>query len=146
MIRELSSQKAVASIFMLSILLTVSNVANSHDDSGSLPVTCSHKYASGGSYVFSQVFFSWSEKNLIKHDLINFDAEKGDNLDVVMDLTIASGEVIQHADRKWYWITDGKFNDSQNWITVESAESPETIAEMKKRIGNYPKVSCRVLL
>ena len=146
MIRELSFQKAVAYTFMLSVLLTASNVANSHDETDTLPVICSHKYTSAGQYVFSQVFFSWSKKNLKKHDAINFDVEKGDFFDVVMDLEIASGEVIQNADRKWYWIKDGKFNDSQNWITLDDAETPETIAEMKKRIGNYPKVSCRIIL
>jgi len=146
MIRELSFQKAVAYTFMLSVLLTVSNVANSHDESGALPVTCSHKYVSAGPYFFSQVFFSFSEKNLNEHSAINYDAEKGDYFNVVMDLEIASGEVIQNADRKWYEIKEGKFSMMQNWITLEDAETPEAIADMKKRIGSYPKVSCKIIL
>jgi len=144
MIRELSFQKAVAYTFMLSVLLTVSNVANSHDESGALPVTCSHKYVFDK---FSQVFFSFSEKNLNEHDAINYDAEKGDFFNVVMDLKTASGEVVQHADRKWYEINEGKFfMGSNNWITLESAKTPEAFADMKKRLGSNPKVVCKILL
>jgi len=144
MIRKLSFQKAVAYIFMLSVLLMASNVANSHDESGALPVTCSHKYV----YGFSQVFFSFSEKNLNEHDVINFDVDGGDYFNIVMDLKTASGEVVQHADRMWYEINEGKFGmgSGSNWITLESAKTPEAFADMKKRLGSNPKVVCKILL
>ena len=142
MTSEFSFQKAVAYIFMLSVLLTVSNVANSHDESGELSVNCSHKYV----YGFSQVFFSFSEQNLNAHDAINFDAKKGDYFNLVVDLKTASGEVIQHADRKWYTIIEGQFGMQSNWITLESADTPEELTDMKKRLGSNPKVVCKILL
>jgi len=63
-----------------------------------------------------------------------------------VDLKTASGEVIQHADRKWYTIIEGQFGMQSNWITLESADTPEELTDMKKRLGSNPKVVCKILL
>lgn len=116
-----------------------------HDESSLLSTDCSHKYMSVGASTYSQIYFSFSIKNLKSHGVVNLDAEDG-YLQVNVELKNASGDIEKYADRIYYQIKDNEPVINQNWITVDTTKNEDDLNSLKSRIGDKPSTTCNVIL